>query len=77
MAVNEFISKFDHLIAKAGLTEEIHNDLLITLFEATPSLAVIDWIYARQTLLTRFSSWKTHATNIGAMLQCQNAMCPA
>ena len=53
MTANEFVTKFDHLAAKAGLTEEVHNDLLITLFGPTLSYAVTDWIYSRQTLPTR------------------------
>jgi hypothetical protein len=50
MLVNEFLTRFDFLNAKVGLTDTIHNDLLITLLEPALAYAITDQIYTSTKL---------------------------
>ena len=66
MTINEFLMKFNYLMAKTELMETTHNNLLI---KPVLSYAITDQIYPGTSLLTQFSSWMKHTTEIGAMLQ--------
>src|SRR6202043_3645331 len=39
-SVLEFFTRFNYLVGKAGLTEDHHNDLLITMLEPTLDYAI-------------------------------------
>ena len=75
-SVLEFFTQFDYLVGKAGLTEDRHNDLLITILEPTLNYVITDWIYARAKLPVRYQDWKRKAIDIGGMLQRRNAVRP-
>src|ERR1700731_4466637 len=45
-SVLEFFTRFNYLVRKARLTEDRHNDLLITILKPTLDYVITDQIYA-------------------------------
>ena len=75
-SVLEFFTRFDYLVRKARLTEDCHNDLLITILKPALDYTITDQIYTSAKLLAHYQDWKRKAIDIGGMLQRRNAVCP-